>query len=212
MPEADIVKMSSLDEGMHKSITSSEKTPAIKDDVCTLLVKLSSKNKANYSSRKAQLEQKLDGLVTLLTTCKPKASSPPRQGLSFETALDERLVLPFQPRQSTPQLFADVSVQASAINQFPGLHLPLGSTSYSADPEELLDVFRTQMTPHFPFVVTPPGTTSIQLHQQKPFLYSVIMMSVSYRNLSKQTTMVKDIMIDLGIRLLQRGEKSMDLL
>ena len=68
------------------------------------------------------------------------------------------------------------------------------------------------MTPHFPFVVIPPGTTAGQLHQQKPFLYSAIMMSVAFRSVSKQMAMAKDIMTDLSVRLLQRGEKSMDLL
>jgi hypothetical protein len=68
------------------------------------------------------------------------------------------------------------------------------------------------MAPTFPFVVIPPSTTAAQLHQQIPFLCTAIMMSVTFQNVPKQMAMAKDIMTDLSVRLLQRGEKSMDLL
>jgi hypothetical protein len=57
------------------------------------------------------------------------------------------------------------------------------------------------MAPHFPFVVIPPSTTATQLRQQNPFLYTAIMMSVAFRNVSKQMATAKDIMTDLSVRV-----------
>jgi hypothetical protein len=212
--------MSSPPEGVHKSSRSREKgqkTPASKDDVCTLLAELSSMNKANYPSRRTtQLEQKLDGIVTLLTTRQQNFSILPASDLPVDSSPDVRLALPFPPpRQTVSRSSPDGNHkrnQTDTIHQSPEDPSVSESMRYSADPDDLLEIFRTDMTPHFPFVVIPPGTTAGQLHQQNPFLYSAIMMSVAFRNVSKQMAMARDIMMDLSVRLLQKGEKSMDLL
>jgi hypothetical protein len=122
-------------------------------------------------------------------------------------------VTPFQPpRQHVPQSSPGESTQTGTIHQATEHDSPFDATRYSEDPNDLLEIFRTDMTPHFPFVVIPPSTTAAQLHRQKPFLYSAIMMSVAFRNVSKQMAMATEIMTDLSVRLLQNGEKSMDLL
>jgi hypothetical protein len=126
---------------------------------------------------------------------------------------DVQPMTPFQPpRQHVPPSSPGESTQTGTIHQVAEHDSPSDAMRYSEDPNDLLEIFRTDMTPHFPFVVIPPGTTAAQLHHQKPFLYSAIMMSVAFRNVSKQMAMAKDIMTDLSIRLLQNGEKSMDLL
>jgi hypothetical protein len=171
-------------------------------------------NKANNSSRRtAQLEQKLDSIVTLLTKRQQNFSIPSASDLQVESSPNVRVSSPFPPpRQNVLRSSPAGTAQTSTIYQAREHDSPSDSTRYSADPDGLLEIFRTDMAPHFPFVVIPPSTTASQLHQQIPFLCTAIMMSVAFRNVSKQMAMAKDIMTDLSVRLLQRGEKSMNLL
>ena len=138
---------------------------------------------------------------------------PPAFDLPVEILPDARPVTPFQPpRQHVLQSSSDEITQIGTVHQATEHNSLSDATQNSENPEDLLEIFRTDMTPNFPFVVISPGTSAAQLHDQKPFLYSAIKMSVAFRNVLKQKAITKDIMTDLSVRLLQTGEKSIDLL
>jgi hypothetical protein len=52
--------------------------------------------------------------------------------------------------------------------------------------EHLLGIYKTSMTPHFPFVVIPPQMTAEQLRQEKPFLYLALLASASFHDMPLQ--------------------------
>lgn len=65
---------------------------------------------------------------------------------------------------------------------------------------------------YFPFVIVPRGTTSRDLRNDKPFLFAVIMMAASCQKLFSQTRAGNRLMEYLSVRMLQNGDKSLDLL
>ena len=171
-------------------------------------------NKVNHSSRRtAQLEQKLDSIVTLLTKRQQNFSIPSASDLPVESPPNVRLSSQFPPpKQNVLQSSPAGTAQTSAIYQAPEHHSPSDSTRYFADPDDLFRNLSDWRDSPLSLRCHPPGTTAGQLHQQNSFLYSAIMMSVAFRDVSKQIAMAKDITTDLSVRLLQKGEKSMDLL
>jgi hypothetical protein len=99
---------------------------------------LSSMNKANYSSRRtARLEQKLDGIVTLLTIRQQTFSIPSALDLPVESPPNVWLSSPFPPpRQNILQSSPAATAQTSTVYQAPEHGSPSDSTRYYADPDE----------------------------------------------------------------------------
>ena len=82
-------------------------------------------------------------------------------------------------------------------------------------PEEadnLLNVFKIQMAEHFPFVVIPASTTAQCLRRDKPFLYQMIILSASSRNLWEPNACKRLVSEYLGLHVLVREERSLELL
>jgi len=78
--------------------------------------------------------------------------------------------------------------------------------------DDLLAIFHDTLAPKIPFVVIPRTMSAYDIRTQKPMVYSTIMMATSYRDISTQSTLGKEILNLLAERLILKGEKSMDLL
>ncbi|MCJ1383625.1 hypothetical protein MMC17_006739 [Xylographa soralifera] len=201
------------------------------------------KHRQQKTARLAQLEERVDSIVSLLISppqsVREKEQPYPSSGVSqldssVPTPSNDRLdgLSMERPHESTNsndhdsrvvsymQEDATGDLQAAAIG--PG-RLPCESTQYSSEiisafdpsPEEadiLLHVFQTQMAEHFPFVVIPAGTTAQCLRREKPFLYQMIILSASGRNLWDPKACRRLVTEYLGLHVLVREEKSLDLL
>ncbi|KAI9721705.1 MAG: hypothetical protein M1812_002039 [Candelaria pacifica] len=76
----------------------------------------------------------------------------------------------------------------------------------------MLDRYKSDMTPYFPFVVIPPRTTAKQLHQEKPFLFLTIMAAASYDNMPLQRMLGKVVKRAVSRRMIHGEDSSFPLL
>lgn len=186
-------------------------------------------------SRVAQLEQKLDGLVTLLTSNTSTVKTTPLD-------LTSNLVLPRSPMSldsnasaagpstGTPQSI-NLDGETTAVRTFGGsiasadiaFAPTAGNLSFSnqgvppvephgQEAEMLLLEFRTNMTEQFPFVVVHPDRTAQSLHCERPLLWKAIMVAALHRNSDRQMAVGAKLMENLTTRLLFKAEKSLDIL
>jgi hypothetical protein len=75
-----------------------------------------------------------------------------------------------------------------------------------------LNHFKTDMTPHFPFVIIDPATTAARLGEERPFLLMAIVMATSHENMPLQKFLSNEIKAAISDRLIMGGDSSMDLL
>ncbi|KAK4240802.1 hypothetical protein C8A03DRAFT_12871 [Achaetomium macrosporum] len=77
---------------------------------------------------------------------------------------------------------------------------------------ELLIRYMTQMCPHLPGVVIPPGTTAADLRASKPLLFLAIMAAASSEMPALQRTLTKELMQVLAEKIIIRGNKSLEVI
>ncbi|KAJ5150701.1 uncharacterized protein N7500_010890 [Penicillium coprophilum] len=75
-----------------------------------------------------------------------------------------------------------------------------------------LSMFRTKLTPHFPFVVVPYDVSIEQLRLEKPFLCLAILASASYENMPLQRALGDEVKKVVASRMVIGGEISFELL
>ena len=177
--------------------------------------------------RVAQLEQKLDGLVTLLKSNQstlPAYSSDQTPGVSLPKSPVslESNVSTARPSTTAPQsIISDEGITAVHISN--GIILPNGpvgsatNSNFSIEPDDeeadlLLLEFKTNMAEQFPFVVIAPQSSTQSLKYERPLLWKAIMVAASHQHLDRQLALGSKLMDDLMTRLLLRPEKSLDLL
>jgi hypothetical protein len=78
--------------------------------------------------------------------------------------------------------------------------------------ENYLELFKSILTPHFPFVVISPQVSAVHLRHEKPFLFLAIMASTSYDNMPLQRSLGAEVKIAVASRVILNGEVSFDLL
>jgi hypothetical protein len=76
----------------------------------------------------------------------------------------------------------------------------------------LLDVYRQQFAPHFPFIHIPDSVSAEDLRCQKPWLYRTVLMVAAQEERLRQQELGKQIVSDIASAMLLRGEKSLDML
>ena len=188
-----------------------------------------------WPRRVAQLEQKLDGLVTLLTSKQTSSQTVPLDQAS--SAFIPRSPVSLSSNAST----AGPSTAATQPNNLDGgptvaktyndsvapadllSPVTVGSLSVTSrrspqlepneqEAEYLLLEYKTNLAEQFPFVVLPLDSMSQILHQERPLLWKAIMVASLHGNSHRQMTLGANLMEDLMMRLLFRAEKSLDLL
>jgi hypothetical protein len=159
------------------------------------------------SRRVAQLEQKLDGLVSLLTSKETTSYLSPDS-----TGRDNPCASP-----------GVVHAAPSPNSGIPSLINPRGSCTFQghADPTDALsdvqadaylDRFRSRIIPNFPFVPIGADCTARKLRVEKPALFRSIIMAASYHD-THQLLLIGEYLLGFFIdMILVRVEKSLDVL
>ena len=181
-------------------------------------------------SKTAQLEEKVDGLVSLLrsaTQSVPVAADPnsttvwnfggdnniPANGTASPRNRIEGPMngvscdYPPDPTLLTPA----TTDSDSTFRHFPTSGVPGGFEPSLYEAEEFLKIFRTQKSKYFPFVHIPSTTSAQQLHQERPFLWLCIM-AMSSNSTSQQLALGSKIRHAVGRKMLLEYEKNLDLL
>ena len=177
-------------------------------------------------SRVAQLEQKLDSLVTLFTSNQDTLQANPlnqvsnvllpRSPMSLDNAPTSG---PSNATPSSTDLDGDIDTVETGRCDIVSDKIRHGTTAenLSAEPDEqeaeiMLLEFKANMAEQFPFVVIQPYSTSQSLRLERPFLWKAIVVAALHGNSDRQMALGTGLMKELTTRLLFRAEKSIDLL
>jgi hypothetical protein len=76
----------------------------------------------------------------------------------------------------------------------------------------LLNVFREQFSPRFPFVIIPPNISADELRIQKPWLLKTVIMVASQGDRARQIEMARRMNMEIAEAMLVRSERSLDML
>ncbi|KAJ9401498.1 hypothetical protein DTO282F9_1695 [Paecilomyces variotii] len=187
-------------------------------------------SKKRKLSRTAQLEEKLDDLVSLL---KSTAQSVPLSAIANTTAqrdsttgdnVQTQSSLPSgsQTVRSADGVLCDslsdrtMPMSAAVGSERTSSQSPSAAASCELGPsleedEDNLERFRTKFLKHFPFVWISPSTTSQQLRHHRPYFWLCIM-SIMTRSSSRQLDLDTRIRNILAQKITLELERSIDLL
>lgn len=182
----------------------------------------------------SKLEEKLDGLVTLIKSATQglpvninaaSDNSPPEGSIpsNYDSAYDSIAVgiignqdyaynRPLDKGRglSEPEVTTTASFDGStSFDLQPFLHPALEPTT--EDAESYLNRFRTDLVKYFPFIVISPSMTAHELRQQRPMLWTCIM-TVASSSSTQQIGLSKEVRRILGQEAFVKGTRNMDLL
>jgi hypothetical protein len=114
--------------------------------------------------------------------------------------------------EAGPDPFADTTPRPAPVSLAPSpceaAVWPIG-----AEADALLDEYKGMERLHlFPFVVVPPGLSSEQLREQRPFLWKAVMMEACHLDGSKQMTVGNQLLKDITEAAFNKPQKTIDLL
>ncbi|RDW63649.1 hypothetical protein BP6252_11194 [Coleophoma cylindrospora] len=170
------------------------------------------------SSKTAQLEERLNGLIDSLKAPEegecpsiPNSNqshsslSPSTISQAQGTASQEESV------QSFPVSGVGSNVPATALCSCSALLNKEDLVPLESD-DTLLSIYMNQLSNRFPFVIIPPGTTAVQLEATRPLLMKVIRMVASVRHLRSMRGQSRAVLQQISNAMLIRSERSLDLL
>ncbi|KUJ08916.1 uncharacterized protein LY89DRAFT_329411 [Mollisia scopiformis] len=176
--------------------------------------------KKHETSRIVQLEEKVDGLVSLLQTVS-------QTGPNKDSGSSSILSLSVGAEHSSPGQSLNQHLQSSSTNAHPhhvsipgtttfgspragsgaaSLSLATNVDSSLSEAEDCLVIFRTHMLEYFAFLHIPHDLSAQQLQQQRPFL-TLCIVAVACKSTAQKMTLGKDIKLELAQRMiLDNGE------
>ena len=171
---------------------------------------------AENGRRVAQLEEKLDSLVSLLkTTQQPAEENPPNltlgRRLEPSSTVWPSTVPITPPSYSTTPVLAEKVQQISRSDMLPVVLDSSQSRLSPDDPDVLLAFFRDEMSGQFPFVIIPSSTTAAEFRRTKPFLFKAVIAVAYVHDFAGQGEMCQGLVDYLSTNLLLEGEMSLDL-
>ncbi|KAF7888196.1 uncharacterized protein EAF02_002737 [Botrytis sinoallii] len=188
-------------------------------------------HKPQKTTRVAQLDKKLDGIVNLLQQqqqgvhsqdAKPTFSplvinenilprSPPLSELEPVNPIPNRNTSHVIPEPLEPS--KRQSVYEKSTNACLLAHANSDLEPNDKEIERLVRLYQMEMTAKFPFVVIETGgLTGKQWVASKPVLGKAVLMAASYYNLPRQTVYETALVRDLTERIMVRREKTLELL
>lgn len=177
----------------------------------------------------SKLEEKLDGIVTLLqsaTQVTPALSNNSNVNILSEFGLSSRagdgvglighLTATIDPNYHgnlfTPLVSSSSGLSStSTLVNFQPAFLHPSLQPRPEDAELCLNKFRTDFVKHLPFIIIPPSVTSHQLYQEKPILW-VSIMTVTCNYSTQQIALSKEFRAIIGREALVERTKNIDLL
>ncbi|KID99536.1 Fungal transcriptional regulatory protein, partial [Metarhizium majus ARSEF 297] len=144
----------------------------------------SQRRKRGKSSRVALLEQKIDGIMSLLA----------------EKQHGQRPVLPTEPPRSTG------SGNQALFRLIPDFQVTAGEAS------RFLSMYASEYAPNFPFVMVPSAATAHSLHDRSPGLFWAIMTAVAPQSFAVQQRVKTWFRQYVADHVIVRQEKTLQLL
>jgi len=155
------------------------------------------------------LEHKLDGLVSLIKSTQDHTLRDVNLGQHFPTSTRGSSIST-QRGPTSPPGFAAAQTGLPGNPQQPSHELDTAVPDF-VEANILLNFFRDEMIPKFPFIALPPGISAEKLYATKPFLY-ISILAVTVHDSAQQITLGKRVMGMLAKKMFVSGERSLDLL
>ncbi|KAJ8066028.1 hypothetical protein OCU04_005121 [Sclerotinia nivalis] len=182
------------------------------------------------ATRVAQLEEKIDGIVSLLQKQKGDDSQVTTPGNS--PLITNENILPRSPPLTEPEPPSTIaygntphlpprplepskrqSVYEKSTNACLLAHVNSNLEPNDMEIERLVKLYQAEMTAKFPFVVIETGElTRKEWVLGKPVLGKAVLMAASYYNLPRQTVYETALVRDLTDRIMVKREKTLELL
>ncbi|CCD53569.1 hypothetical protein BofuT4_P136140.1 [Botrytis cinerea T4] len=225
--------MSSSKERLCDTISFYQGLQASKDYVWTVLSITIYHNSNVNSSRVAQLEKKLDGIVNLLQQQQQKQDVHSQDTTpAFSPLATNENILPGSPLLSEPEPPNQIphrdtshlvskplepskrqSVYEKSTNACLLAHANSDLEPNDMEIERLVKLYQMEMTARFPFVVIETGgLTGKEWVASKPVLGKAVLMAASYYNLPRQTVYETALVRDLTERIMVKRDKTLELL
>ncbi|KAL0933457.1 fungal transcriptional regulatory protein [Colletotrichum truncatum] len=189
------------------------------------------RGKSRFYSRVTELEKKIDGLVNLFQS-QQQPQHPESSSLTPETTAsrnEEHHIRQILSCASAhfPPLNDEVNSQSNSASSSPdcntfsspdsgpspgSLQLVPGLSVSIQEAEEYLNIYRTRMVPHFPFVPISFKTTAIDVHREKRFLFWCIIQSVVPQSAVVQKLVDDWIRKHAAIHIIVNREKKLEYL
>ena len=184
------------------------------------------------ASKSARLEEKLDGLVSLLKAgaqSDATATDPQAIAATYDAAYHSSVRT---NDKSSPYSQSNISSTTNVLDdQLPnppilatGSNESQGTASMSSpslrrdtdepsplEAEQCLTIFRSHKIEYFPFLHIPPTTNANQLRRERPFLWLCVMM-VASRSISQQQVLGNKVRDRLAQEMVIKSEQNIDLL
>jgi hypothetical protein len=77
--------------------------------------------------------------------------------------------------------------------------------------ETLVDMYKTDMMPHFPFVIVPPHVTGGELRHTKPFLFLAVVSVACFHDLNTQERLCHRFKYMVSEKVLLGGDDCLEL-
>jgi hypothetical protein len=175
-------------------------------------------------TKTTRLEEKLDGLVSLLqsatqslpvgasnivATTYPQLSPESQQSAHSDPRDDRRNYS--EPIHHPPgPMVATSNIPLKTVSRnLPMAYIPHDFKPSLAEADKRLRTFRTYKLKHFPFLTLSESVTSQELRQERPFLWFCIM-AVSSNSSVQLMTLGREIRSILGRQVLLEGERTLD--
>jgi hypothetical protein len=153
------------------------------------------------SRRVNRLEEKLDSLVSLLK---------PSQHVVGDSEKDTIATQPSE--QPFPALLQNTPNSNASSRSLDQENLTTLSYKNTRSPQALLNLYRSDMEPQFPFVVIPSQVTAEKLASDRPFLYRTILMAACFHDKARRTEMAIGIFQYLSEHMIILNKKNFDFL
>lgn len=159
-----------------------------------------------------QLEAKLDGIMSLLHASRElqQQATPP----STITSPPSR-EMPLEPQDVSPlPIFHDPRMSCSAFLSPGGLMFEIvpGFRISAEEADSILDLYRSQYSPKFPFVPIAPEITASELFERRPFLFRIIIQIIAPQSAATQRDVTIWVREQIAQHVLIEQDKRLELL
>jgi hypothetical protein len=166
--------------------------------------------------RVGQLEEKIDGIMSLLNasrelhlqTTPPSSNPSPFQGPATASFGQE----PDTSSSTTPVSRMPANAFSVCLPSRDSFDIAPGLVVSVDEADQMLDWYRSDYSPKFPFVPIAPCLTACELYETKPFLFRVIIQAIAPQSFTTQREVARWIRKYLAEHVLVAQETRLELL
>ncbi|KAB5550872.1 hypothetical protein GE09DRAFT_1123986 [Coniochaeta sp. 2T2.1] len=210
----------------------SSTTPSTKCDRCERLLKHCTdqvhrpRRKRQSKPRTVNADRHFSGLLKALGETTDRSSSP--SDFASDLSCASSALAPIYPQERAIQ-HRRASETSQTTSETRSIHIPETYLSYAPptcicqpqgsiapasinSDDALLNIFRHELTPLYPFVIVPGYVTAHHLRQTRPFTMSAIRVVAGIKDVNFMRGQLYQAMCHIAEHMLLRAERSLDLL